>query len=170
MARRILHCAACVRRTVHPSLVLHTALPIRAAPIPSRRRYATTAADDRATTDNTNNADVPRTLDAPELTPEQIEARRKQRFNTVVSKELKHLSEDPWNVQAWVERALKRDFFDEALAIVQKRSYKETQLTVAWNHLIDYCLKNQQLRKALKVFNDVSSMLKLEEARLTPCR
>lgn len=74
-----------------------------------------------------------------------------------MSKELKHLSEDPWNVQAWVERALKRDSFDEALAIVQKRSYKETQLTVAWNHLIDYCLKNQQLRKALKVFNDVSS-------------
>lgn len=150
MARRILHCAACIQRTVHVPIPRRAALSITRAAIPPGRRYATTTIETDTITD------APRTLEAKKLTPQEIEKKRRNRLDTVVKKELKHLSDDPWQVQAWTEKALARDAFEEAYTIVQKRSYKNAQMTVAWNHLIDYLLQNQQMRKALKVFNDVS--------------
>lgn len=157
MARRILHCAACVRRAVQTPIPRRTALPITPATIPPGRRYATSTSEATSRTPEAGaNTDAPRTLEAKKLTPEEVEKRRRNRFDTIVKKELKHLSDDPWQVQAWVEKALARDAFEEAYAIVQKRSYKDAQLTVAWNHLIDYLLQKQQMRRAFKIFNDAS--------------
>lgn len=165
MARSILHCGACARRAVLLPISRRAALSITPAVIPPSRRYATTTSEGKPAPETGTNTDAPRTLEAKDLTPEEAEKRRKNRLETVVNKELRYLSEDPWQVQSLVEKALKRDSFDEAYAIVQRRSSKEKQLVVAWNHLIDYLMQKQQMRKALKIFNDVSYPLTTDVAQ-----
>lgn len=100
--------------------------------------------------------DAPRKLDSEAETtdPELAEKRARVRLETIVRKHLRHMSDDPWTVGQYVEKALARDAFDEALLLVQKAS-RGGQMVVAWNHLIDYQMNKQQARRALKIFNDV---------------
>lgn len=69
-----------------------------------------------------------------------------------------YLAEDPWHIAKYVEDALKRDAYDEALLLVQKASRK-AQITVAWNHLIDYQIQRDRIKEAVKLLNDVSPLV-----------
>ena len=160
MAHRILRCAACLRHTAHIPIAPRASLSITRAPIPLDRRYATTASEAESTSDRIASTDAPQRFEAKELTPEEDANRKRERLNTSVQKQLKYLPEDPWKVQEYVEKALKRDAFEEACAIVQKMSTKDLQIVVAWNHIIDHCLQNQKMKQAFKLYNDVSRKLK----------
>ena len=157
MARNILDCAVCFRRAVlgFP----HGGAVVNATPFtPWGRRFATAAAAATTTTNNTTNTstvDAPRTLEAEPAEPSLVEKRSRERLETIVKKHLRHMSDDPWLVAQYVEKALARDAFDEALLLVQKAS-RGKQMVVAWNHLIDYQLSKQQVKRALKIYNDVS--------------
>lgn len=144
--RSILDCAVCFRRAVlgFP----HGGGAVNAASFPLwSRRFATTVA---ATT-----VDAPRNLEAEAADPSLAEKRSRERLETIVKKHLRHMSDDPWLVAQYVEKALARDAFDEALLLVQKASIGK-QMVVAWNHLIDYQLNKQQVKRAFKIYNDVS--------------
>jgi len=61
---------------------------------------------------------------------------------------------DRWHHSKLVRSLLAQDRREEALLLIQ-RSGKEFQLTVSWNHLIEYELKKQRLHGAVKLYNDV---------------
>lgn len=79
------------------------------------------------------------------------------------------MSDDPWAVGQYVEKALARDAFDEALLLVQKASAGDQQVVVAWNHLIDYQFNKQQLKRAIKLYNDVRPRPCSLSAPCLPC-
>ncbi|KAF4123258.1 PPR repeat [Geosmithia morbida] len=111
-------------------------------------------------------ADVPRTLEkSGDDDADVAEKRSKDRLQAVVKKHLRHMSDDPWAVGQYVEKALARGAFDEALLLVQKSSAGGNQVVVAWNHLIDYQFQRQQLKHALKLYNDMKKRGQLPNAR-----
>ncbi|PFH61791.1 hypothetical protein XA68_16219 [Ophiocordyceps unilateralis] len=75
------------------------------------------------------------------------------RLRRIVKKHLAYM-DDPWKIGRYVEEALAKDRFDEALLLVRMVS-KDRQVEVAWNHLISYLMKKQQLKKAFQLFNDM---------------
>jgi hypothetical protein len=82
------------------------------------------------------------------------EQRKRDKLQRAVKKQLTYL-EDPWKIAQHVDLALAKDRYDEALLLTQRAS-KEHQVVVAWNHLISYQLEKQQLKKAIKLYNEVS--------------
>lgn len=71
-----------------------------------------------------------------------------------VNKELQYLNNDPWKVAEYVRKALEAKKFDQAHLLVQKGS-KDMQLVVPWNFLLEYLLDQQQVKAAIKLFNEV---------------
>lgn len=80
----------------------------------------------------------------------------REKLERNVLKEL-HYLQDPYKIAERVQAALEKDKYDEALFMTQKAS-KDYPVVVSWNHLIGYMLKKQQLRKAIKLYNEVSNM------------
>ncbi|KAK4447026.1 hypothetical protein QBC34DRAFT_330373 [Podospora aff. communis PSN243] len=94
---------------------------------------------------------------------ELAEERQVQKVEFAVRKHLQYLSKDPFKVQEHVSRILKKGKFEEALALVRKAS-RDTKLTVSWNHLIDYEMKNQRLHGAIKLYNEMKKRAQLPDA------
>lgn len=86
--------------------------------------------------------------------PTVAQKNERDRLRIIVKKQLVRL-EDPWNIEQYVQKALAKGRFEEALLLTQTAG-RDKQLVVAWNHLIEYQLQNQRLRPALKLLNDVS--------------
>lgn len=90
-----------------------------------------------------------------------------------VKKELE-LTTDPYHLAANVEAKLRDDQFEKALMLTQGAS-KDKQVVVCWNHLIEYLFKQQKVHAAIKLYNDVSSVLSLhsplpsDHAKNPPC-
>ena len=147
MPPSILACAACMRRASqivsrgkqwpqHDALLaLRQLAPVARASLQTR---ATAAKND----------------DEQPSPPTVAQKSERDRLRTIVKKHLVRL-DDPWNIEQYVQKALARDRFEEALLLTQTAG-RDKQLVVAWNHLIEYQLKNQRLRPAIKLFNDVS--------------
>ncbi|KAM5345525.1 hypothetical protein ACJ41O_011386 [Fusarium nematophilum] len=76
-----------------------------------------------------------------------------------VKKQLEYM-DDPWKIGQYVEQALAKDRYDEALLLTQTAS-KNLQVVVSWNHLINYMLQKQQLRNAVKLYNDMKKRAQL---------
>ncbi|KAG6039973.1 hypothetical protein E4U41_001765 [Claviceps citrina] len=91
---------------------------------------------------------------------QQQEELKKQRYKLLraVKKHMEHMN-DPWTIAQHVEQTLLKDRFDEALLLTEQCS-KDRQVVVAWNHLIGYQLERQQLRPAIKLFNEASAEAK----------
>ena len=151
MAGSSLGCVACLRRALQ--------VAARASPVANAtalrstvplgiqgRRYATSATAEPV--------DAPRSL---QLEPEDAtasEKREKAKLQRAVKKHLTYM-DDPWKIAQHIEQTLAKDRFDEALLLTQKAS-KDRQVVVAWNHLIGYQLEKQQLKTAIKLYNEVS--------------
>lgn len=100
------------------------------------------------------NTDTPKSLD---VTPEEetVSAKNsRERLQRVVKKQLQYLGDDPWKIAQHVEQTLAKDRYDEALLLTQSAS-RLGQIVVSWNHLINYLLEKQQLRNAMKLYNEV---------------
>ena len=158
MSRSLFSCAACSRRAV---LALGTTTPRfpattvarRAVAIPFRANHRLYSVEAPATT-----PDAPRNLDAADQDGEGAAEKARKRLEKAVYKQMDYLAEDPWHIAKYVEDALKRDAYDEALLLVQKASRK-AQITVAWNHLIDYQIQRDRIKEAVKLLNDVSPLV-----------
>lgn len=93
------------------------------------------------------------TLQAKEEDVAVADKKQKERLMRIVKKHLAHM-EDPWKIAQHVEQTLAKDRFDEALLLTQQAS-RDRQVVVSWNHLIAHQLQKQQLKMAIKLFNDV---------------
>lgn len=151
MARSLFTCAACLRRAS-----LATSRP-HALPEPSRfvrmfvlgharRRHLTTDAEIRAS----------RSLASKPAEASMAKKKDLERLERSAKRQLQQNS-DPWHVAKQVEHALEKGRYDEAL-LLTKTASRSTQVPVSWNHLIDYKMKNQQLREAVKLYNDVRAL------------
>ncbi len=138
-------CRACARR-VYPSFFRSLRLETTAArtlsyPRHEPRRSASTAA-----------VAVPAAvdrLDGKSLTPVERDS-----LEWAVKQQLRYLK-DPFKIGQYVETALAKGRFDEALLLTRKAS-KDKMLTVSWNHLIQHQFRDQKLHAAMKLFNEVS--------------
>ncbi|KAM7223617.1 hypothetical protein V8F06_001091 [Rhypophila decipiens] len=76
-----------------------------------------------------------------------------KRLEWVVNKHLQYLK-DPKLIADHVKATLQKDKFLEALLLTRKAS-RNTKVTVSWNHLIDYQMKQQRLHAAIKLYNEM---------------
>lgn len=167
MADRLLHGGACLRRALQ--LAPRQRLEIRPASAFQTRSFqhsqrmfnstttptteVTTTAQDASSIADAITKDAPKSLDAP--ADEAIWKKKETlKMERAVNKELQYLNNDPWKVAEYVRRALEAKKFDEAHLLVQKGS-KDMQLVVPWNLLLEYLLDQQQVKAAIKLFNEV---------------
>ena len=101
----------------------------------------------------------PKGLDAPQDLEEAAvsQSQHTKRLNKAVNAHLDRMNDDPYTIGKYVERALARGAFEEAhLLVVKATSRTDHQLTVSWNALIDHMLKEDRIKDAIKLYNDVS--------------
>ncbi|KAI0540786.1 hypothetical protein GGR58DRAFT_458940 [Xylaria digitata] len=154
-------CRACLRRVFeipssrhslpkNPSTSRHDLPPFRATAKPSRpsRRYATAAA-------HTPSADTVNSV----VTQSPVEFHNGKvpvlgrSAAWAARKELEYLR-DPLHIANRVRQALSKDNFELA-SLITRQASKDNNLTVSWNHLIDYQLQNGRIHAALKLFNEM---------------
>jgi hypothetical protein len=168
MADRLLHGGACLRRALQ--FAPRKRLEIRPASAFQTRSFRhsqrifnsttttpttqeTTTAQDANSIADAITKDAPKGLDAP--ADEAIWKKKENlRMERAVNKELQYLNNDPWKVAEYVKKALEAKKFDQAHLLVQKGS-KDMQLVVSWNFLLEYLLNQQQVKAAIKLFNEV---------------
>lgn len=148
MTRGILSCGACARQVVRVFNAVQSPMAATALPFRPARHYADEAAL-RPTSDAPQDLEA---ANAPESTIAKEAARR--RLERAVNLHLDRL-DDPWTIGKYVEKALARGAFEEAYRLVEKAS-KKHQLIVSWNYLIDHQLKQDKIKDAIKLYNDVS--------------
>ncbi|KAF4441503.1 Pentatricopeptide repeat-containing protein C18H10.11c [Fusarium austroafricanum] len=110
--------------------------------------------------------DAPKSLDVDyELADGSISQKKiKLKMERTVHKELQYLNNDPWKVTEYVKKALKRGKFDEAHLLVQTGS-KTMQLVVPWNLLMDHLLNQQQVKRAIKLLNEMKKRAQFPNAQ-----
>ncbi|KAK7433074.1 hypothetical protein QQZ08_000003 [Neonectria magnoliae] len=179
MVEVILSRGASLRRamqqiTLHRA-VLERTLLLQARPLQQTlpRFSSTTSSVDNASASNPSvvapsqvmasiKAEAPQSLDADAVDPEEptVAAKRaKEKLERAVKKHLPYL-DDPWKLGQYVNDALAKGRYDEALLLTQKASNKN-QVVVSWNHLISYLLEKQQLRNAVKLYNEMKKRAQL---------
>ncbi|UKZ78217.1 hypothetical protein TrVFT333_005952 [Trichoderma virens FT-333] len=160
MSQSLVGCAACLRRAVQASsrsrpLAEAASIWTASGVVPvlpqTSRHYASVAAP------STERTDAPRSLVLEPVDSEASKKKNFERLQRIVKKELQHM-DDPWKIAQYVEKALAKDRFDEAL-LLTKTAGKEQQVVVAWNHLINYLLGKQQLKNAIKLYNDTFTVI-----------
>ncbi|ENH73092.1 Pentatricopeptide repeat-containing protein C18H10.11c [Fusarium oxysporum f. sp. cubense race 1] len=177
MADRLLHGGACLRRALQ--LAPRQRLEIRPASAFQTRSFqhsqrmfnstttptteVTTTAQDASSIADAITKDAPKSLDAP--ADEAIWKKKETlKMERAVNKELQYLNNDPWKVAEYVRRALEAKKFDEAHLLVQKGS-KDMQLVVPWNLLLEYLLDQQQVKAAIKLFNEMKKRAQFPNAQ-----
>ncbi|KJK76664.1 hypothetical protein H634G_07705 [Metarhizium anisopliae BRIP 53293] len=154
MAGSFLSCRACLLRTIQLAArrgPVEASAVRAAAHLSQQRRSYTTESPPAAPAP----VDAPRTLQVPdgENSAAVAEKRQREKLQRAVNKHLDYM-DDPWKIAQHVGQTLAKDRFDEALLLTQRAS-KDRQVVVAWNHLIDYQLERQHLKKAIKLFNEM---------------
>ncbi|KOS18403.1 Pentatricopeptide repeat-containing protein 2 [Escovopsis weberi] len=98
--------------------------------------------------------DAPQILSAEIVVDSSVaEKKSRERLERIVRRHLEHMS-DPWKIAQYVDDALQKDRFDEALLLTQKAS-KDVQVVVSWNHLINYQLGKDNIKGAVRLFNEM---------------
>ncbi|KAF5632962.1 Pentatricopeptide repeat-containing protein [Fusarium sp. NRRL 52700] len=172
MADRLLHRGACLRSalqfaprkrletwpasTFQPRSFQHSQRIFNSTTTPTTGQDANSIAD--AVT-----KDAPKSLDVP---ADGATWKKKENIGIerAVNKELQYLNNDPWKVAEYVKRALEAKKFDQAHLLVQKGS-KDMQLVVSWNLLLDYLLGQQQVKAAIKLFNEMKKRAQFPNAQ-----
>ncbi|KAM6526354.1 hypothetical protein FSOLCH5_002470 [Fusarium solani] len=163
--------STCLRRTLHavprrrPALESTTLLQAR----PLRQTIRAFGAEATTTTSRMpSGTDVLKAEIDPAVKEQEeengvSEKKTRERLERNVLKEL-HYLQDPYKIAERVQAALEKDKYDEALFMTQKAS-KDYAVVVSWNHLIGYMLKKQQLRKAIKLYNEMKKRAQEPSAR-----
>lgn len=158
MARSVLACTACLRRALKAPLA--SGGFIEAASLsqrPHSRRslsvQARTTEDEVAAVQNAIK-DAPQTLiTTDEEGSSIIDKRNRAQSELYVKTKLKKI-DDPWHIKQAVDNLINTNRFDTAVLLTEKAS--RTMETVAsWNALIAHQMREQQIKDALKTFNNV---------------
>lgn len=80
-----------------------------------------------------------------------------EKLKRATRKELQHTT-DPYHIAENVQKKLREKDFEKALMLVREAS-KDKQVVVSWNHLIEYEFQRNKLQAAIKLYNEVSSLL-----------
>ncbi|KAK7751494.1 hypothetical protein SLS62_006579 [Diatrype stigma] len=72
--------------------------------------------------------------------------------------------EDPFHIAKYVNNILEKDRFDEAAEITRKAS-KDKSVTVSWNALIDYQLRQGSIHAGIKLYNEMKKRSQLPNAQ-----
>lgn len=72
--------------------------------------------------------------------------------------------DDPFHIAQYVNNILQKDRFEEAAEITRKAS-KDKSVTVSWNALIDYKLRQGGLRPGIQIFNEMKKRGQLPNAQ-----
>ncbi|KHO00836.1 pentatricopeptide repeat protein [Metarhizium album ARSEF 1941] len=167
MAGSFLSCRVCLLRTIQLAAGrgIAEAPTLRAAAAHRSQRSSSSSSSSRSRSYTaaalpavSAPVDAPRTLQAPHGEESEAVAEKKQheKLQRAVNKHLSYM-QDPWKIARHVDQTLAKDRFDEALLLTQRAS-KDRQVVVAWNHLIDYQLEKQHLKKAITLFNEVGTL------------
>ncbi|KAI1751433.1 hypothetical protein F4782DRAFT_183543 [Xylaria castorea] len=120
-------------------------------PSRSSRTYATAAA--HAPSVDTTNAVISLASTESSKPRDSKAPFRGRSADWAARKELQYLS-DPLHIANRVRLALDKDNFELAALITRKAS-KDSNVTVSWNHLIDYQLQQGRLHGAMKLYNEM---------------
>ncbi|KAI5460011.1 hypothetical protein BGZ63DRAFT_359273 [Mariannaea sp. PMI_226] len=165
MAEGILACGACLRRAMQllpqQRIALERAALLRTLSLPQAQpRFSSTSSaispNSSTTTQDVQaaiKADVPQSLDIDPAELPVSAKKTKEKLERAVKKNLSYM-DDPWKIGQYVQDALAKDRYDEALLLTQRASSRHS-VVVSWNHLIGYLLEKQQLRKAVKLYNEM---------------
>ncbi|OBS21095.1 hypothetical protein FPOA_07435 [Fusarium poae] len=124
---------------------------------------ATTAAISKTYAPKNNNRDTPRSLE--DGVEKSVSAEKEMlRIERVAKKELRYLGDDPWKFSQYVNQALEKGKFEEAYCVVKMGS-RTLSLVVPWTMLMDYMLQQQQLTKAIRIFNDMKKRAQFPNAQ-----
>ncbi|KAI0549411.1 hypothetical protein F4679DRAFT_269155 [Xylaria curta] len=118
---------------------------------PSSRTYAA-AATHAPSADTTNAFVAPESMASSESRASRAPVLGRS-ADWAARKELEYLS-DPLHIANRVKLALDKDNFELAALITRKAS-KDNNVTVSWNHLIDYQLQQGRLHGAVKLYNEM---------------
>ncbi|KAI0911573.1 hypothetical protein F4823DRAFT_623467 [Ustulina deusta] len=164
-------CRACQRRAFNtlsthglpknPNTSHHSPPPFRTTAKGSRpsRSYATVATHARS-------ADAADSIAAPSLTDAYRDGKAPALGRSAAwaaRKELAYLG-DPLHIANRVKLALNKDNFELA-AMITRQASRDNNVTVSWNHLIDYQLGNGRIHAALKLYNDMKKRAQLPNAQ-----
>ncbi|KAK3301611.1 uncharacterized protein B0T15DRAFT_544127 [Chaetomium strumarium] len=86
-----------------------------------------------------------------------------QKLEATVRKQLEHFT-DPFHIANYVDTALQKGRFDEAL-LMARRASRNKKVEVTWNHLIDYQMKNRRLHAAVKLYNEMKKRGQVPNAK-----
>ncbi|KAI1823079.1 hypothetical protein F4861DRAFT_512293 [Xylaria intraflava] len=147
-------CRACLRRSFdalygcgrprNPKTSRYNVRPLTR----SSRRYATVATYP-SSTDATSRSLVPSSAGSYGKKAPAVG----RSVEWAARKELEYLK-DPFHIANRVSNALKQDNLELAAQITRKAS-RDTNVTVSWNHLIDYHMQKGRLNTALKFYNEM---------------
>lgn len=134
-------CRACWKRALNSTLVTH--------PTSSRLPSVPQATNAFRSLDS-------RHLATAAVGIRKVEPREDASSKAIRWKVKKHLEylDNNYKIAEHVERTLERGDYDEALLLVREASRKG-DVTVSWNHLIGYLMRNQRLHAAVKLYNEV---------------
>ncbi|KAI1425969.1 hypothetical protein F5Y12DRAFT_315094 [Xylaria sp. FL1777] len=154
-------CRACLRRAYetssrhglpsNPNTSRYNISPFRAIAKPPRSnsRYATVAIHEPSA-DTANPIVATRPTDESRVQKVPPASRS---IAWAARKELEYLA-DPLHIANRVRLALDKDNFGLAVVITRQAS-STSSVTVSWNHLIDYELRNGRIRGALRFYNEM---------------
>ncbi|KAL2680777.1 hypothetical protein Neosp_008380 [[Neocosmospora] mangrovei] len=161
----------CLRRTLHAvprrRLALESTTLLQSHPL--RQTIRAFSAETTTTTSrvpsgtNVLKAELEPTVKEEEEENGVADKKAREKLERNVLKEL-HYLEDPYKIAERVQAALEKDEYEKALFMTQKAS-KDHAVVVSWNHLIGYTLKKQQLRKAIKLYNEMKKRAQEPNAR-----
>ncbi|KAK9414206.1 hypothetical protein SUNI508_02305 [Seiridium unicorne] len=159
-------CRACTRRAL--AVLLETPLPsdtsraplrkcVSSNPASAARTYATNAVAERGT--------KPRGMERHDDDTDMEKPKRtvSKSVERTVNRQMEFLN-DPFHIAKEVERVLAKDQFEQAALLARNASAKY-KVTVAWNHLIDYQMRNFKLHAAIKTFNEMKKRAQLPNAQ-----
>ncbi|KAM0501469.1 hypothetical protein ACHAP8_004457 [Fusarium lateritium] len=124
---------------------------------------AITAAIPKTYAPKNSNRDTPRSLEDGVENSVSTE-KEMLRVERVAKQELKYLADDPWKFSQYVRQALEKGKFEEAYCVVKMGS-RTLSLVVPWTMLMDYMLQQQQLTKAIRIFNDMKKRAQFPNAQ-----
>jgi len=93
---------------------------------------------------------------------DEAQSARMKKLEYAVKKQLEFMK-DPFHIAAYVKKLLDKESFDEALLMTRKAS-KHHKMVVGWNHLIDFCMQQQRLHGAIKIYNEMKKRAQQPDA------
>ncbi|KAK0711547.1 hypothetical protein B0H67DRAFT_585655 [Lasiosphaeris hirsuta] len=154
-------CRSCVRKTIGPTAAESRLLVQPLQGINTQRSFSGESYTSPSLAPGKEKVEPTPPVDKSD--PTTLTPRRAKDLEWVVKKHLQYLK-DPLLIAEHILATLAKGKFEEALEVTRAAS-RDTAVSVSWNHLIDYQMKNQRLHAAVKLYNEMKKRAQLPDAR-----